>query len=412
MSVNRTSLLRQDCGRQHGAALMVMLVIMIIGAAAILVSTLTSSALQIERDKTTADVLAQAKEALLGRAVSDNTIPGSLPCPDTNDDGSAELLSGNDCPSYIGRLPWKTLGLPELRDGSGEHLWYALSPAFRDDNSAQPLNSNTKGTLLVYNADGATLQTQPGYSAVAVIFAPGSPVGSQMRNTIAQQSDPANYLDNVTFPGPIIRNNASPIGTANPGPFIAGAKTNTFNDQLMIITTQDLIPLVEQRVAGEVKTALTTYYSANHYYPWADTITSSADYNSDDNLNRGWLPNSAYISGITPDWGAASPPTWFFANKWYTLIYYSVAKNYTQDPAGCSSCTGSTLNVDATTGVRILFFMPGTPIGTLTRSPTSLPDYLEDAQNNDNSNDLYVTPTSQAFDRDRLYWFNGVTWKP
>jgi len=404
MSAKRTAFFRQGCGRQHGAALMVMLVIMIIGAAAILVSALSSSSLQIERDRTTADALAQARDALIGRAVSDNTIPGSLPCPDTNDDGSAELLSGSNCPSYIGRLPWKTLGLPELRDGSGEHLWYALSPAFRDDNSAQPLNSNTKGTLLVYKADGASLQTQPGYSAVAVIFAPGSPVASQTRNTTAQQNDPANYLDIANG-----RNNASPIGTSNPGPFIAGAKTNTFNDQLMIITTQNLIPLVEQRVAGEVKTALTNYYNLHHYYPWPDDMTLAADYDSNEGLNRGWLPYHS-LTGSSAEWCCSAFPAWFYNNQWYTLIYYSVAEYYTADrnDLWCSYCT---LTVDSTGGVRALFFMPGTPIGTLTRSLTSLPDYLEDAQNNDNSNDLYVTPTSQAFDRDRLYWLSSSsTW--
>ena len=52
---------KQGCGRQHGAALMVMLVILIVGAVAILVSVLSSSSLHIARDKTTADALAQAK---------------------------------------------------------------------------------------------------------------------------------------------------------------------------------------------------------------------------------------------------------------------------------------------------------------------------------------------------------------
>ena len=112
--------------RQRGAALMLMLVIVVMGIAAALVGSLSTTALKNARQETTAVALAQAKDALIGRAVSDNNMPGSLPCPDTNDDGSAELLSGNDCPSYIGRLPWKTLDLPDLRDGSGERLWYAL----------------------------------------------------------------------------------------------------------------------------------------------------------------------------------------------------------------------------------------------------------------------------------------------
>lgn len=397
MSAKRIAILNLGRGKQHGAALLVMLVILVIGASAVLITSLSTTALKNARQKTTSDALAQAKDALIGRAISDSNMPGSLPCPDTNDDGSAELLSGNDCPSYIGRLPWKTLGLPDLRDGSGEHLWYALSPAFRDDNSAQPLNSNTKGTLLVYNADGVSQQTQTGYSAVAVIFSPGSPLITQTRSTVAQQNDAANYLDIANS-----RNNASASG-----PFIAGDQSATFNDQLLYITTKDLVPLLEQRVAGVVKKALSDYYAANNYYPWADSVSASSDYNANAGLNRGWLPDIAATPWpqSTPNWVSGSPPQWFFDNQWYTLIYYSVAKNYTEDPSYCyyyGSCSSSTtLSLDGVYGVHALFFMPGTYAGT--RSLTNLTQYLEDSQNNDDSNDLYVTPTSQAQDRDRLY---------
>ena len=393
MSAKRTAIFNQGQGQQRGAVLMIMLVIMVMGIAAVLISSLSTTALKNARQETTSNALAQAKDALIGRAVSDSNMPGSLPCPDTNDDGSAELLSGNNCPSYIGRLPWKTLGLPDLRDGSGERLWYALSPAFRDDNSAQPLNSNTKGTLLVYNTDGVSLQTQAGYNAVAVIFSPGSALGSQTRNTVAQQNSAANYLDIANG-----QNNSSASG-----PFIAGTQSATFNDQFLYITTKDLIPLVEQRVAGEVKRALTDYYTANGYYPWADSVAQSADYNSNEGLNRGWLPYLSSTPSSPAEWCCTSFPAWFYNNEWYKLIYYSVAEYYTPNrfDFGCSTCK---LTVDSTNGVRVLFFMPGTPIGTLTRSLTSLPDYLEDTANNDDSNDLYVTPTSQALDRDRLYW--------
>ena len=51
--------------KQHGAALLVMLVIMVLGAATFLASSLNRSALQIERDQKTSEALAQAKEALI-----------------------------------------------------------------------------------------------------------------------------------------------------------------------------------------------------------------------------------------------------------------------------------------------------------------------------------------------------------
>ena len=423
---------RHGKANQRGAALMIMIAILVVGFAALLVGELSFSAINNARQQRTSDALAKAKSALLGRAVSDDNMPGSLPCPDlmtnivgTNvpDDGIADLFAGNDCPSYIGRLPWRTLKLPDLRDGSGERLWYALSPAFRDDSSAQPLNSNTKGTLLVYNADGLSLQTKAGYSAVAVIFAPGSPVGSQVRSTVAQQNSAANYLDIANS-----RDNAVDVG-----PFIAGTKSDTFNDRLLLITTQDLMPLVEQRVAGVVKKALDDYYldsditPANRYYPWADTIGVNPTYAADDGVTRGWLPDNA-VAGPLPtiNWRADSPPLWFFDNQWNRLIYYSVANSYS------ASHSLGTLTVDGNTGVRVLFFMPGTPIGTLTRWFNKLDDYLEDPENNEHDavpnavppppavtasatppDDYYITPTSQANDRDRLYWLSSSsTWNP
>src|SRR5476649_1843662 len=114
MSAKRTAIFNQGRGKQHGAVLMIMLVIMVMGIAAVLISSLSTTALKNARQETTSNALAQAKDALIGRAVSDSNLPGSLPCPDTSGNGSADLFISSDCPNYIGRLPWRTLGLPDL----------------------------------------------------------------------------------------------------------------------------------------------------------------------------------------------------------------------------------------------------------------------------------------------------------
>lgn len=382
--------------KQRGAALMIMIVVLVTGAASALIGALSTTALKNARQETTSNALAQAKDALIGKSIAYDDYPGSLPCPDTDNDGISDAGGSSECPSYVGRLPWYTLGLPDLRDAAGERLWYSVSRNFRRYDSVRPLNSNTKGTLLIYSTDGVTQQTQAGYDAVAVIFSPGSVLGSQARSTTAEQNSAANYLDIANG-----RNNASASG-----PFISGNHSDTFNDQLLFITTKDLMPLVEQRVAAEVKRSLANYYtnSGCSCYPWADSVSASSDYDSNYGLNRGWLPNNA----LPVDWsGTFRPPSWFFDNEWYKLIYYSVAKNYSADPSYCyyyGSCSGSsTLSVGGVSGVRALFFMPGTPIGTLTRSLTNLTHYLEDSENYDDNDDNYVTPASQAGDRDRLY---------
>lgn len=376
--------------KQRGAALLVMLLITVTGVATALVGSLSSTALKNARQETTAAALAQAKDALIGYAASDPNRPGELPCPDFNNDGLITITddyAGSNCKSLIGRLPWKTLKLPDLRDGDGEHLWYALSDSFYANGSGV-LNSNTKGTLQVYRTDGTTLLTEAGYNAVAVIFSPGSPLESQARNTAAEQNNAANYLDIANS-----RNNASASG-----PFIAGTQSGAFNDQLLFITTRNLMPLVEQRVASEVKRALANYYTAKGYYPWADSVDLFTDYDSNEGLNRGWLP----YHSLPVDWaGTFRPPDWFFENEWYKLIYYSVARNYKDPGHPCYSCDHDTLHVGSDSGVRALFFMPGTFAGN--RRPDHLSDYLEDPENKDDWDDDYVIPTSQAGDRDRLY---------
>ena len=87
--------------------------------------------------------------------------------------GSAQLYFGSYCPSELGRLPWRTLGLPDPRDGSGERLWYAVSRDYsRNPAGAPPLNSDTPGPLTVTG-------TAPANDVIAIVFAPGAVVGNQ-----------------------------------------------------------------------------------------------------------------------------------------------------------------------------------------------------------------------------------------
>ena len=243
-------------GRQRGAALMVMLVIMIMGSAAFLVSSLSRSALQIERDQKTADALAQAKEALIGYATtyrethlqSGNMIyvPGHLPCPDlgTGTEGNeAAPCSGKDI-SAIGRLPWKTLGLPPLKDSSGECLWYAVSGSFKANTKPDLLNWDSIGQLDIFDVDGTTkiAGSTPENRAVAVIFSPGTALASQSRTLSAGTTEcggnytASNYLETSNS-----INNSAVSAVANAiTPFIAGKISDTFNDRLLLITPDEI----------------------------------------------------------------------------------------------------------------------------------------------------------------------------
>ncbi|HTP97527.1 MAG TPA: hypothetical protein VMK05_16870, partial [Burkholderiales bacterium] len=209
--------------REQGQAFLATVLLVGLAAAAVVYALASPNNVTLDSDKKTMNALAQARDALIGRAAADGSIPGSLPCPDllTNNgtsnvpnDGVADLLAGNDCPSYVGRLPWRTLGLPDLRDGYGERLWYALSRNFRDDSSASPLNSDSAGQLTIQDGAGNTLAS----NVIAIVFAAGPPIGTQVRDA-ANQNNVANYLEGENA------NGAPPSDNL----FVSALASSTFN---------------------------------------------------------------------------------------------------------------------------------------------------------------------------------------
>jgi hypothetical protein len=368
--------------RQHGQALLGLLVLLGIALSVFVYNMIDPAQASARRGARTEATLREARDALIGRAASDDNRPGSLPCPDTDNDGVAELFAGVDCPSYIGRLPWRTLGLPDPRDESGERLWYALSPVFRDQSSAGLLDTDTKGSITVYQDSTATVVTA---EAVVVIFTPGPVVPGQVRDA-ANANNPANYLD-VT--GGVNNSIAA-------GPFISAQASSTFNDRLLVITTADLMPVVEKRVAREMRALLSAYRatSACACYPWA-----ANDFDDDSVIGkrRGMVPmedaepHSWASLGITvPSWMASSSPN----NKWGRLFYYAVAPSVVATP------TAGTLTVDGAAGKDLVLITTG-PAGA-SRPSSNLSDYLEDLENR-NNDDVFQTPSSTAYARDRIY---------
>ncbi|MGH8750114.1 MAG: hypothetical protein ACREUV_00240 [Burkholderiales bacterium] len=371
--------------RQSGQGLFILLALLLVIGTSLVFNFARPGSLNIDRDKQTAAALAMAKDALIGYAASDSNRPGELPCPDVDNDGASTPISdysGSNCVSLIGRLPWVTLGLPDLRDGNGERLWYALSNSFHA-NGSTPINSDTLGQLTVTGAN-------PANNVIAIVLAPGQVLSTQVRDS-ANQNNPANYLEG-----------GNESGTGN---YLTGPASGTFNDRLLIITTADLIPVVEQRVARELRTILQQYKAAVGVYTWADVADGDATNNVGN--NRGRIP---YLHAAPTDWGLGGAPTlpaWFISNNWSQLIYYTVGRNYLMS---CSTCEAgqTTLSVDGAPGKEVVLLTPG-PAGAGRPVPypwTNWAAYLEDPQNNNNINtgkDSYVTPTSTAYTRDRIY---------
>lgn len=255
-------------GKQRGALLLIMLVVLVMGIAAALVYSLTSSSVKTARQEKTANALAQAKEALIGFAVTyaENhtaSVDGYLPCPDTDGNnglqpegvGEYGTSSCNSNPatnqdvSVIGRLPWKTLDLSAFRDGDGECLWYAVSGTYKNNPPTGLMNWDTNGQFQVYAADGTLLASQ----VVAVIFAPGPALSGQDRSgTTAPicggNYTVTNYLENDTVHN--INNTDLPAGNfikAHEHRDANGNITLTVNDQLVYITRQDIWNAIVKR---------------------------------------------------------------------------------------------------------------------------------------------------------------------
>ena len=182
---------------QRGIALLALAVILALVAVTALTAAIARTATGPRRAAASDPALATAREALIAHATSrplDEIVgPGYLPCPDLDDDGWAESTCGSLTGETgqwqrLGRLPWKTLGLPDLRDAFGERLWYAVSskhkgllnctvsPACLDMGPEAAL-----GTITVRDPAGTVIHDgtsaspyEPGTGgAVAVVFAPG-----------------------------------------------------------------------------------------------------------------------------------------------------------------------------------------------------------------------------------------------
>lgn len=180
--------------RQRGAAALVLLAMMMVVMGVALMSAINHNTPQYyTRDVRNTQALAIAKSALLGYFISHK----AFPCPDVDNQGQAASNSGGSCSPnvnqaglYIGRLPWKTLGLEALQDGQYECLWYIISPDYLADLSAQYPSIVTASVASTPFAEQLRVRavgdndTTP--NSIAAVVAVGSAYPDQTRRTDIQ----------------------------------------------------------------------------------------------------------------------------------------------------------------------------------------------------------------------------------
>jgi len=307
--------------RQRGAVLLAALAVTLLAGTSVLLAGLDgAAAVRARESAATTRALAEARRALIGWSVGsglagsgEEHTPGVLPFPDRNTDsngydGEADCVtSGLSDRHLIGRLAWagerspcpaRTLGV-EIRDGSGEALWYAVSrnlvnhrgggasdppinPGLLDETPAYPW-------LRLVDARGRVLAGSGGepLEIAAVIIAPGAALPGQVRTGAAPDS--AHYLDAVTVNGVTYDNSDSdgcrdsvagahahadcPGDTGEefilyPDSRDTGNDTDSFNDRIAYITAQELLRAAEARALGAMAAVLERYRTRHGAYPW------------------------------------------------------------------------------------------------------------------------------------------------
>lgn len=427
--------------KQQGIALLAFVAALVTAATAITVTALNRSSqnVHIARDKITAAALAQAKEALIGYAITyGDTRPGSvhgyLPCPDTSGtdiggEGGAAGNCGSQDVSVLGRLPWKTLDLPPLRGGDNECLWYAVSGTYKNKPPTGLMNWDTNGQLQVYASDG-TLLTPADNQAVAVIIAPGVALGQSHTVTSGTSSCGGNYIATRYLDNDTVHNiNNADIAT---GKFIQphqdrdanGNTILTVNDQMVFITKQDIWNALKKRELAllakldsmtELTAKCLAHYGnqnsnpTNKSLPWPTRLILSdygntASYYDKKNLFAGRAPYQVNISRSktnntissdylltkgtynevsghwenncpNPDDWAAIYPWWY---NWKEHLFYALSEKYKPDSDSTNSCDSDhCVHINSLGNYAAVVIFAGKNLSSFTRSKSDISKYLE-----------------------------------
>ncbi len=306
--------------RQHGAALILLLVVLALGGTWYLITRIQarSADFTARNRQNSAAVLAQAKRALVGyvahqAAVSGENNPGAFLCPEApgNIGGPNEGITAGNCTlPAVGRLPWKTIGIDKLTDASGEPLWYVVANGWAKPSAAANtvINSNCSDPTSGMTCFSGQL-TVDGQSnaAVALIIAPGPAMKisasagctarTQARQAPAPTMDPLDYLE------------CSNTATST---FVTTAPSTSFNDQVVKITAAEVLPLIEGAIADrfsrEFGAQMKTAYSGG-IWPATPVLPFAAPLNGDvttsprtklqgaNGVTAGLLPGSYAFAG-------------------------------------------------------------------------------------------------------------------
>ncbi len=249
---------------QEGIALLVLIIVIALTISAYYFSSISVVDIKVNNIEQTRIALKQAKTALINYAIThvDNNGGGVageygyLPCPDSNGaigvEGNQDI--GGNCggiyKNKLGYLPWRSLDLPAIKDGSGNCLWYAVSGNYKGEMSSGLINEDTHGFFQVVNTNGDILDDR----LAAVVFAPGPPLSGQARNHNNNTHCGGDYGNEAAYlEGDGVTNNSNvPDVIDSVDRFIHATLTSDnealpYNDHFLTISREEIWQAIMQR---------------------------------------------------------------------------------------------------------------------------------------------------------------------
>jgi hypothetical protein len=228
----------------------------------------------------------------------------------------------------VGRLPWRTLGLGKLVDAAGEPLWYVVSPGWALPNSTATLtiNSDILGQLALDGDEAVALVIAPG-PVMSVQAGTGCAAWTQVRPA-SGAPDLRNYLE--------CENANSPADTS----FVRARPGQSFNDQVLRISSSDLLPALEAAIAERMQRQIAPAIKNAAY-----TLDGSVTTQRFSGLPSGNVPLYPYPAPFT-DPSASSyqitgmpvssdpPPTWYSGPPWPNPPWSDPSYSNTANPQG------------------------------------------------------------------------------
>ena len=292
--------------KQKGAVLLLLLLVFLIAGTSMMLGTYNNRQETYMRQQ--AELITQmqqAKEALLAFAANSSVIynkhrgPGFFPCPDVSAPGEGN--ADDNCASDAVNLGH----LPQYIDVAGDRIffnsyyaaadqqfWYAVAPYFTyadDEAEADRTAANRTSSTPAASALASRLTLNGTDNIVALIFAPGAPLDFQDRN--ANSVEVSNFLEGTNA-------DADANFSSN-----TAATPDTFNDQIIAITHDELMRYIGSNAANEIKRLLDEYYKNQpepKQYPGDLSNPLPIEYHqqfTDALMDNAWLTDDAGSNG-------------------------------------------------------------------------------------------------------------------